>query len=221
MKKRISMILISLVLTICLIPVSTFAADVTTVYADEDTHDFMFKDVTADDYFFNPVLWSASYGITTGTDPIHFSPHVQCTRAQMVTFLWRAAGSPKVLDEISFTDVHDDAYYADAIAWAIYEDISNGTGKNKFEPDADITREQLATFIYRYAMLEADNGYSPNKYSITKYEDRIDINDWAMDGMKWCVQLGIINGVDDTTLAPQKTATRAEIVTMLYRFYNR
>ena len=109
-----------------------------------------FADVSADDYYYEAVLWAVSQGITLGTDDAHFSPDADCARGQLVTFLWRANGSPAVSGS-NFGDVASDVYYANAVAWAVSEDITSGTGGNNFSPAAPCTRSQIVTFMYRDA----------------------------------------------------------------------
>ena len=120
-------------------------------FMDDNTMLNYFVDVKVGDYFYDAVLWAAEKGITSGTDATHFSPNAACTRAQIVTFLWRAAGSPEPKNMSSFTDVPADIYYAKAVAWAVKNGITGGTGNGKFSPDAPCTRAQMATFLWRVA----------------------------------------------------------------------
>ena len=109
-----------------------------------------FTDVAEGAYYYDAVLWAAEQGITNGTGNGKFSPEAPCTRAQIVTFLWRAVGSPEPKSMNSFSDVSADAYYAKAVAWAVEQGITNGTGNGKFSPDAPCTRAQIVTFLYRF-----------------------------------------------------------------------
>lgn len=118
-------------------------------FMDDNTMLNFFVDVKADDYFYDAVLWAVQKGITTGTEAVHFPPNASCTRTQIVTFLWRAAGSPEPKNSGSFTDVSADSYYARAVAWAVENGITGGTSDGKFSPDAACTREQAVTFLYR------------------------------------------------------------------------
>ena len=122
---------------------------VTATFMDDNTMLNFFVDVKASDYYYDAVLWAAQNGITSGTDAEHFSPNQPCTRAQIVTFLWRAAGSPEPKAMSSFADVSTDAYYAKAVAWAVENGITTGTGDGKFSPDATCTRAQSVTFLFR------------------------------------------------------------------------
>lgn len=179
--------------------------------------EFAFVDVPEDAYFFNPVKWAVANGITSGTDSTHFSPDMKTTRAQMVTFLWRLAGEPVVNYAMKFADVNPEAYYAEAVRWAVSEKITSGTGETAFSPDDYVTREQLAAFIYRYAQTKG-MGYQGLWQFDLPFKDADKINSWADEAMHWCVQNGIINGVSADMIQPQGTATRGQIVTMLYRF---
>ena len=110
--------------------------------------EYTFADVAASAYYHNAVLWAAENGITSGTDATHFSPDASCTRAQIVTFLWRAAGSPEPKAAAGFTDVAGSSYYAKAVAWAVENGITSGTSATTFSPDATCTRAQIVTFLH-------------------------------------------------------------------------
>lgn len=127
-------------------PASEVSVEVTFVKDDLSR----FVDVPADSYYYDAVLWAVKQGITNGTDETHFAPDLSCTRAQAVTFLWRAAGCPEpVSREMPFTDVQEDSYYYDAVLWAVENGITNGTSATTFGPDAKCTRAQIVTFLYR------------------------------------------------------------------------
>ena len=175
-----------------------------------------FEDVAPSDWFYESVMWAVQNGVTTGTDGTHFTPYALCSRAQLVTLLWRAAGSPAPkADCTMFFDVDPDAYYMDALSWAYYEDIVQGLEPHTFGPDASLTREQLAAFIYRYAQTKGEY-YDPD-FKLD-FADAASVSSWALEPMSWCVMEGIITGVGNGRLAPQGTADRAQVVTMLYRF---
>ena len=114
-----------------------------------ETNKIPFTDVPVDSYYYDAVLWAVENGITVGTTETTFSPNMICTRAQIVTFLWRSEKSPTPGTVNPFTDVKSTAYYADAVLWAVMEDITNGTTDTTFSPDADCTRAQIMTFIWR------------------------------------------------------------------------
>lgn len=184
--------------------------------SDEPEMDFV--DVPEGAYYYDPVVWAVENGITSGTDETHFSPDRNTTRAQMVTFLWRAAGSPVVNYAMPFTDVDQESYYAEAVRWAAAEKIATGTKATQFSPDASITREQLAAFIYRYAQT-LGQGFVGEWYFPLDFADADKVSSWADEPMHWCTMNGIINGTGKNLLSPQGTATRGQIVTMLYRFF--
>ncbi len=178
-----------------------------------------FTDVKAGDYFFQPVLWAVSKEVTGGVSETSFAPNAGCTRAQMVTFLWRAAGKPWASANRHFSDVAEGAYYKDAIEWAIAAGITNGISDELFNPDGAVTREQLASFIYRYAQSKGQ-GFTGAWMFLLDYSDASSISSWADEAMHWCVMQEIVGGTGNGKLSPQGTATRGQIVTMLYRYFN-
>jgi|GEM_PF-1436533 len=177
-----------------------------------------FVDVADQDWFHDAVQWAVSNKITNGTDDTHFSPSALCTRAQMVTFLWRAAGSPASEGELIFSDVDSGAYYADAVRWAAAEKIVMGTTETTFSPNAPVSREQLATFIYRVAQADGQ-GFTGAWAFLLDFEDADQVSSWADEGVHWCVMKKILTGTGQNKLSPKGTATRAQIVTMLYRYF--
>ncbi len=178
-----------------------------------------FTDVKSGDYFFQPVLWAVSKDVTGGVSETSFAPNAGCTRAQMVTFLWRAAGKPWASANRHFSDVADGAYYKDAIEWAIAAGITNGVSETVFDPNGAVTREQLASFIYRYAQSKGQ-GFTGAWMFLLDYSDASKISSWADEAMHWCVMKEIVGGTGNKMLSPQGTATRGQIVTMLYRYFN-
>ena len=178
---------------------------------DETLANNPFADVTEDAYYFDAVLWAVDKGITNGTSATTFSPDASCTRAQMVTFLWRAAGSPKATATTCiFTDVDKDAYYYEALLWAVESGITNGTSATTFSPDASCTRGQMATFLYR-------NAKTP---SVSGNHDFTDVKADAYynDAVIWAADQKITNGTSDTTFSPDADCTRGQMVTFLYRY---
>ena len=167
-----------------------------------------FTDISKSDYFYDAVLWAADKGITSGVTDTLFAPNVSCTRAQMVTFLWRANGSPVVDYAMNFTDVPADAYYADAVCWAVSKGITSGTSATTFAPDMTVTRSQTVTFLYRAAGTLAVSGGS--------FAD-VDANAYYADAVAWAVTEGITSGTSATTFSPNAPCTRAQIVTFMYR----
>ena len=170
-----------------------------------------FVDVKAGDYFYDAVLWAAEKGITSGTDATHFSPNAACTRAQIVTFLWRAAGSPEPKGTGSFADVPADSYYTKAVAWAVENGITGGTGDGKFSPDATCTRAQAVTFLYRASGASAVSGNAA-------FSD-VATNAYYAAAVKWAEKNGITGGIGGGLFGSDNDCTRAQIVTFLYRNY--
>ena len=183
---------------------------VTVTFMDDNTMLNFFVDVKASDYYYDAVLWAAQNGITSGTDAEHFSPNQPCTRAQIVTFLWRAAGSPEPKAMSSFSDVSADSYYAKAVAWAVENGITTGTGDGKFSPDATCTRAQSVTFLFRAIGKLVD--------SKAEFSDVLTDSYYA-NAVAWAVENGVTNGIGDGLFGPDNSCTRAQIVTFLYRAY--
>ena len=170
-----------------------------------------FVDVAGTDYFYDPVLWAYSQGITAGQDATHFNPTGFCTRAQAVTFLWRAAGEPEPLSTASiFPDVQEGTYYYKAVLWAVEQGITNGFPDGTFCPDQTCTRGQIVTFLWR-------NADSPAPTSTANPFSDANTDDYYGKAMLWAVEQGITNGFPDGTFGPEQTCTRSQIVTFLYR----
>ncbi len=169
-----------------------------------------FYDVPNDAYFYEAVKWAVKNGITTGVGNDLFAPEQPCTRAQIVTFLWRAAGSPEPKTASSFTDVPANAYYAKAVAWAVENGITNGMTETTFAPDATCTRGQSVTFLYRALKGSASGS--------TNFTD-VKSDAFYADAINWAVANNVTNGTSNTTFSPNADCTRAEIVTFLYRAY--
>ena len=169
-----------------------------------------FTDVPANAYYADAVNWAVLNGVTKGTSETTFSPDASCTRAQAVTFLWRAAGSlaPKS-SAMPFTDVDADAYYHDAVLWAVEQDITNGTSDTTFSPNATCTRAQIVTFLWR-------SQESPAAGAVNPFADVAD-NAYYAEAVKWAVLEGVTSGTTATTFSPNDSCTRAQIVTFLYR----
>ena len=173
---------------------------------------FNFRDVTRYDYFYNAVKWAAENGIASGTSRYTFSPDAVCTRAQTVTFLWRAAGSPMPSYRISpFTDVNYGDYYYNAVLWAVEQGITTGLTATTFGPDKTVTRGQVAMFLYRAA--------SAVKPNITNSFTDVKSTAYNYDAILWAYDNRITTGTSTTTFSPDAFCTRAQIVTFLYRFY--
>ena len=169
-----------------------------------------FVDVPASAYYADAVKWAVEQGITTGTSATTFSPEASCTRAQMVTFLWRAAGSPAPkATTTAFTDLDKSAYYYDAVLWAVEQGITTGTSSTTFSPNATVTRGQTVTFLYRFAGQPAVSGSS-------SFTD-VNSSDYYAAAVQWAKEQGITSGTSDTTFSPTSDCTRGQIVTFLYR----
>lgn len=188
---------------------------VAATFMDDNTMLNFFVDVPAGAYYYDAVLWAAEGGIVTGTDAVHFSPDASCTRAQLVTFLWRAAGSPAVNYAMNFTDVDSGAYYAEAVRWAASEKIVEGTTAETFAPDAAVTRAQMVTMLYRFAKAQGMDT-TQGGMAIREFDDFDAVPAYALEAMNWAVNAGVLKG-DNNRLLPQDNCTRAQIVTMLYR----
>ena len=169
-----------------------------------------FTDVPTGTYYYAPVLWAVDHAITTGTSATTFSPNTPCTRAQAVTFLWRAAGSPAPRSsENPFTDVQAGRFYTQAVLWAVEQGITKGTSASTFSPDADCTRAQIVTFLWRAQGAPAAGTGNP-------FAD-VPANTYYTNAVLWAVENGITNGTGAATFSPAATCTRAQIVTFLYR----
>ena len=169
-----------------------------------------FYDVPNGAYFYEAVKWAVKSGVTNGLSDTMFGPYESCTRAQIVTFLWRAAGSPEPKTASSFTDVSASAYYAKAVAWAVENGITNGMTETTFAPDATCTRGQSVTFLHR-----ALKGTASGSVNFTD----VPANAFYTDAVNWAVANNVTNGTSNTTFSPNADCTRAEIVTFLYRAY--
>lgn len=169
-----------------------------------------FYDVPNGAYFYEAVKWAVDKGITNGLSDTMFGPYESCTRAQIVTFLWRATGSPEPKTASSFMDVPANAYYAKAVAWAVENGITNGMTATMFAPDATCTRGQSVTFLYR-----ALKGTASGSTNFTDVQS----DAFYADAINWAVANNVTNGTSNTTFSPNADCTRAEIVTFLYRAY--
>ena len=169
-----------------------------------------FSDVSTTAYYYEAVKWAREKGITGGIGNGLFGPNQPCTRAQIVTFLWRAAGSPEPKNMSSFTDVPADSYYAKAVAWAAENGITGGTGDGQFSPDATCTRAQSVTFLFRAIGKLVD--------SKAEFSDVLTDSYYA-NAVAWAVENGVTNGIGDGLFGPDNSCTRAQIVTFLFRAY--
>lgn len=204
MKKRLMASLLTLCMLLTLLPATALAAGTGA-----------FTDVAEDAWYYDEVQFVKDEGLMNGVGGSQFGPELTVTRAMMVTILWRMAGSPKA-EGTQFTDVAAGQYYADAALWACANGIANGCGDSTFKPDNAITREQMAAFMYRYADYK---GYDMDADGdLSKFSDASAVSKYAEAAMAWANAEGLITGMGNGTLAPQGSATRAQIAAILYRF---
>ena len=178
----------------------------------EEAETSPFADVATDAYYYEAVKWAAEQGITGGIGNNLFGPNYPCTRAQIVTFLWRAAGSPEPKDMSSFVDVSTGSYYAKAVAWAVENGITTGTGNGKFSPDATCTRAQAVTFLARALNAKAT--------SAAEFSD-VPTDSYFAEAVAWAASNGVTAGIGGGLFGPNNDCTRAQIVTFLFRAYNK
>ena len=184
--------------------------DIKATFMEDNSLLNFFYDVPNDAYYYEAVRWAVGKGITEGVGNNLFAPHQPCTRAQIVTFLWRAAGSPEPKSMSSFSDVPADSYYAKAVAWAVENGITTGTGDGKFSPDATCTRAQAVTFLFRTSKASAAGAPA--------FSD-VAANAYYAEAVKWAMDNGITNGIGGNLFGSNNDCTRAQIVTFLWRLY--
>ena len=173
-----------------------------------------FSDVSTSAYYYEAVKWAQEKGITGGIGNGLFGPNQPCTRAQIVTFLWRAAGSPVVNYAMNMSDVPEGSYYAEAVRWALSEGIATGTTGNTFSPDSECTRAQAVAFLFRYAASEAVT----LQELVSGFSDADSVPGYALPAMNWALAEEIVQG-NGSKLMPNDSCTRAQIVTFLFRAY--
>ena len=176
-----------------------------------------FYDVPNDAYYYEAVKWAAENGITGGVGNSLFAPNLPCTRAQIVTFLWRAAGSPVVNYAMNMTDVAEDAYYGEAVRWAASCGIVTGLTETTFGTNGVCTRAQAAAMIYRCAQAQG-KGFTGAWMFHLPFTD---VPEWAYESVAWCYMNGVTTGVSETSFAPGNDCTRAQIVTFLWRAFGK
>ena len=170
-----------------------------------------FDDVPSGKFYVDPVLWAVENGITNGVDNLHFAPDQTCNRAQTVTFLWRANGSPEpTVTETPFTDINEKSYYYKAVLWAVENGITNGMTPTTFEPDRTVTRGQVVTFLWRNAGEPATECWENDFTDVHN-------NSFFSVPVQWAVEKGITTGMTPTTFVPDNGCTRGQIVTFLCR----
>jgi hypothetical protein len=191
---------------------ASFVKDETPENPTTNPSEMSFKDVSEGDYFYDAVKWAVENDITNGMPDGSFAPSASCTRAQVATFLWRAAGSPDTADSANFADVQSGSYYEKAVAWAAANGITLGTGSDTFSPDAVCSRGQIVTFLARYA-----DG-KPSAES-SRFSD-VSSNDYFADSVQWALENKITEGTSAEKFSPYADCTRAQVVTFLYRYCN-
>ena len=184
--------------------------EINATFMDDNAMLNYFVDVKANDYFYDAVLWAARNGITSGTDAVHFTPDGVCSRAQAVTFLWRAAGSPAPKSvSMPFTDVPKGSYYEMAVLWAVENGITKGTSDTTFSPNMTCSRAQIVTFLWR-------SEKSPAAGTANPFAD-VKSTAYYADAVLWAVKEDITKGTTNMTFSPDADCTRAQIVTFLWR----
>ena len=179
----------------------------------EGASDLPFSDVTPEDWCYEQIQQLYTMGILNGTGTHTFSPDGALTRAQVVVMLHRCAGSPESDGQLPFSDVTQDAWYADAVAWAVENGLVNGYEDNTFAPNAVITRQQLAVLLYRCAGSPESDGMI-----LREYDDGNRVADYAAPAVRWALETGILTGTDASTISPEDTATRAQTAVILGRY---
>ena len=195
-----------------------YAGSTAQVYAEKYGYRFVelsekvaFIDVPAKAFYVDPVAWAVKNDITKGVDDTHFGSNMACTRGQVVTFLWRAAGCPEPENtKTNFTDIKAGAFYEKAVAWAVEQGITNGLSSEKFGPDATCSRGQIVTFLWRF------RGKPAPENAVTPFKD-LKAGGFYLEAVAWAVENEVTNGMTATTFGPDATCTRGQVVTFLYR----
>lgn len=185
---------------------------------ENDVFKPLFEDIKSDDWYHDNVMYVFEKGLMSGVSDTEFGPQVTLTRAMLVTVLWRLEGEPVVNYLMQFTDVEAESYYQEAVRWASAEGIVNGVTDTEFAPHKNITREQIATIMHRYAQYKGYDVSVGEDTNILSYDDASDVSEYAISAIQYAVGSGLITGKTDSTLNPKDNATRAEIATILKRF---
>lgn len=177
----------------------------------------VFPDVKADSWAAENISRAAAMGLVTGRPDGNFDPNGKMTRAEFATVLWRLNGSPQASKTADFPDVSSSNWFCEAVSWAAEQGIVNGTEVG-FSPNGEITREQIATILFRMSGGVSGAEMMFRSTYESNYEDSEEVHSWAQSGMYWCIYKELIKGTSDTTLSPRKAATRAEVVTLVLRY---
>ena len=198
-------------------PASKVTVEATFTQIATEPETLPFTDVKTGDWFYEAVQYVYDKGMMTGVSADRFAPASTTTRGMIVTVLYRLENEPAVSGDLPFTDVERGAWYADAVAWAAANDIVNGTSATTFAPNSPITREQMATMLYRFAQYKGMDAVTLQE-NLTGYPDGGQVSDYAIPAMNWAIGQGLIAGMENGTLVPQGSATRAQVATILMRF---
>ncbi len=177
---------------------------------------FKFTDVDRWAWYHDGSHYCVEHNLIVGTTNTTFSPNMPITRAMVVAILWRIENNPLVNDVVSFQDVKENAYYTEAVRWAAHNGIVSGYSSNVFAPNDNITREQMASILYRYTQYK--NKDVSGRADISNYQDRNEISNYALTAMQWACDAGIINGISTTVLSPKGTTTRAQVAQMFKEY---
>ena len=183
--------------------------------AAEDCPMSAFTDLKCSAWYHDGVHWALEEGVMVGVGDGKFKPNAAVTRAQIVTMLYSLAGKPTCDAELTFQDVKPGKWYTEAIRWASSEGLVAGYSAERFAPNENATREQIVTILYKYAAYMGLAVPAAQGNPLADYTDANRVSSWAQNAFRWAVTAGIISGTSDTTLSPKKTATRAEVATML------
>ena len=178
-----------------------------------------FVDMDESDWFYDNVRYAYENGLFDGISETRFAPNVAISRAMLVTVLYRAAGEPAVDQEVPFVDLETGSYYVNAVIWAYQHGIVDGVSETRFDPDANLTREQLAAILQRYAAYLGEE--TSETGDLTQFTDAAQISDWAVENVSWAVGVGLLDGKGHGILDPQGDTTRAEAAAVLQRFLER
>ena len=177
-----------------------------------------YEDLDCVAWYHDGVHFALENGIMNGVSDQMFAPSSSTSRAMIVTMLWRMEGEPVVNDTMRFADVPYDTWYTEAVRWAASEHIVDGYSAERFAPNDNVSREQLATILWRYAKYKGTDKIPASKINLGIYLDAEHISSWAYDGMQWAVNAGLITGVGNDKLSPETDASRAQVATMLMRY---
>ena len=215
MKKIASIFLVILML------LSTFVSNASAIESRNigtAPYSSQFTDVQADAWYYNGVQWVAQHDLMRGTASGTFDPDGTMSRAMVVTVLHRAMGEPAVSAPNIFTDVRGGQWYSEAVIWAEDNGIVTGIGNNQFYPSGNMTREQFATILHRWASFKGVNTNVPQHFNLNHFQDQGQISSWALDATRWAVYSGLMTGTGNNQLSPQGIVSRAQGATLLYRF---